>query len=207
MVQSNQQILDSLHNLTGTPDLIRASAYILRYHAFLRQLCPSLGRSQVFREGIHHFSSRSRLARSSSNGAKRLASSAMITHRHLHSANVRKFYAPQGRRYASQLYIPSRRLHTAQRSFTFSSPRRREQASSTPKQTFQDGLPSKADQPENITPETIRRPRGQAGEDNLKADSFLSEQTVSNKEQRKADWAIMKEMSRYLWPKVGLAVS
>jgi hypothetical protein len=33
-------------------------------------------------------------------------------------------------------------------------------------------------------------------------DALLSEQTVSNKEQRKADWAIMKEMARYLWPKV-----
>ncbi|OCK79940.1 iron-sulfur cluster transporter ATM1 [Lepidopterella palustris CBS 459.81] len=32
-------------------------------------------------------------------------------------------------------------------------------------------------------------------------DPLLAEQTVSNKEQRKADWAIMKEMSRYLWPK------
>lgn len=35
-----------------------------------------------------------------------------------------------------------------------------------------------------------------------KQDAFMSEKTVSNKEQRKADWAIMKEMSRYLWPKV-----
>ncbi|KAJ9664834.1 Iron-sulfur clusters transporter atm1, mitochondrial [Coniosporium apollinis] len=37
-----------------------------------------------------------------------------------------------------------------------------------------------------------------------KQDAFLSEKTVSNKEQRKADWAIMKEMSRYLWPKDNL---
>ncbi|KAF2876621.1 P-loop containing nucleoside triphosphate hydrolase protein [Massariosphaeria phaeospora] len=35
-------------------------------------------------------------------------------------------------------------------------------------------------------------------------DPLLAEQTVSNKEQRKADWAIMKEMSRYLWPKDNL---
>ena len=27
---------------------------------------------------------------------------------------------------------------------------------------------------------------------------------MTNKEQRKADWAIMKEMSRYLWPKDNL---
>ena len=34
-----------------------------------------------------------------------------------------------------------------------------------------------------------------------KAKDLLAEKTTSNKEQRKADWAIMKEMSRYLWPK------
>lgn len=32
-------------------------------------------------------------------------------------------------------------------------------------------------------------------------DALLAEQTVSNKEQRKADWAIIREMSHYLWPK------
>jgi ATP-binding cassette, subfamily B (MDR/TAP), member 7 len=30
----------------------------------------------------------------------------------------------------------------------------------------------------------------------------LSDAMVVNKEQRKADWAIMKEMAKYLWPKV-----
>ncbi|KAE8150443.1 P-loop containing nucleoside triphosphate hydrolase protein [Aspergillus avenaceus] len=30
---------------------------------------------------------------------------------------------------------------------------------------------------------------------------LLSEKTVASKEQRKADWAIMKEMAKYLWPK------
>ncbi|KAF7594353.1 Iron-sulfur clusters transporter atm1, mitochondrial [Aspergillus hancockii] len=30
---------------------------------------------------------------------------------------------------------------------------------------------------------------------------LLSETTVAGKEQRKADWAIMKEMAKYLWPK------
>ncbi|KAH0542076.1 Iron-sulfur clusters transporter atm1, mitochondrial [Glutinoglossum americanum] len=32
--------------------------------------------------------------------------------------------------------------------------------------------------------------------------ALLSEDKLTNKEQRKADWAIMKEMARYLWPKV-----
>lgn len=31
---------------------------------------------------------------------------------------------------------------------------------------------------------------------------LLSETSVGVKEQRKADWAIMKEMAKYLWPKV-----
>jgi ATP-binding cassette subfamily B (MDR/TAP) protein 7 len=37
-----------------------------------------------------------------------------------------------------------------------------------------------------------------------KTDPLLQEQSLSNKEQRKADWAIMKEMSKYLWPKDNL---
>ena len=37
-----------------------------------------------------------------------------------------------------------------------------------------------------------------------KPDPLLAEQTLSSKEQRKADWAIMREMSRYLWPKDNL---
>jgi ATP-binding cassette subfamily B (MDR/TAP) protein 7 len=35
----------------------------------------------------------------------------------------------------------------------------------------------------------------------LKQDGMLAEKTVSAAEQRKVDWAIIKEMSRYLWPK------
>lgn len=31
---------------------------------------------------------------------------------------------------------------------------------------------------------------------------LLSEAVVGKQEQRKADWAIMKEMAKYLWPKV-----
>ena len=51
---------------------------------------------------------------------------------------------------------------------------------------------------ELIKPENMQKPPGAepAGQDAL-----LVEQTVSNKEQRKADWAIIKEMSKYLWPK------
>lgn len=35
-----------------------------------------------------------------------------------------------------------------------------------------------------------------------KKTDLLSEATMGAKEQRKADWAIMKEMAKYLWPKV-----
>ena len=38
----------------------------------------------------------------------------------------------------------------------------------------------------------------------MKPNTLLAEQTVTNKEQRKADWAIIKEMSHYLWPKDNL---
>lgn len=50
-----------------------------------------------------------------------------------------------------------------------------------------------------MKPESVQKskPGAPAGQDPL-----LSEQTVSDKEQRKADWAIIKEMSQYLWPKV-----
>jgi hypothetical protein len=37
-----------------------------------------------------------------------------------------------------------------------------------------------------------------------KTDPLLQEQPLSTKEQRKADWAIMKEMTQYLWPKDNL---
>jgi ATP-binding cassette, subfamily B (MDR/TAP), member 7 len=33
-------------------------------------------------------------------------------------------------------------------------------------------------------------------------DGLLSERIVSATEQRKADWAIIREMGKYLWPKV-----
>ncbi|KAF3490564.1 iron-sulfur clusters transporter atm1 [Arthroderma uncinatum] len=51
--------------------------------------------------------------------------------------------------------------------------------------------------------------------DSKKPGALLSETNVTSKEQRKVDWAIMKEMAKYLWPKddwntklrVGIALS
>lgn len=63
------------------------------------------------------------------------------------------------------------------------------------------------EQAESIKPETYQESDKARPDDPPKTDGLLSEQTVSNKEQRKADWAIMKEMARYLWPKVWQHVS
>ena len=51
----------------------------------------------------------------------------------------------------------------------------------------------------SIKPESVQKPEPSKSNPPQNGD-LLGEQTVSNKEQRKADWAIMKEMSRYLWP-------
>ena len=55
---------------------------------------------------------------------------------------------------------------------------------------------------ESIKPESVQKNRSANVNQAPKTDALLTEQAVSNKEQRKADWAILKEMSRYLWPKV-----
>jgi len=70
--------------------------------------------------------------------------------------------------------------------------------------SLEGSTPSKADSAENIKPEGVQRPPDVNSDGGPKTDGLLTEQTVSNKEQRKADWAIMKEMVQYLWPKVEL---
>lgn len=42
--------------------------------------------------------------------------------------------------------------------------------------------------------------------DASKKTSLLAEVELTTKEQRKADWGIIKEMSKYLWPKVGVSI-
>lgn len=54
---------------------------------------------------------------------------------------------------------------------------------------------------EGIKPETVQKDAPAKPIELTVKDPLLAEQTVSNKEQRKADWAIIKEMSKYLWPK------
>ena len=60
--------------------------------------------------------------------------------------------------------------------------------------------PIKSENDEGVKPEIVQKPMTLKGPEPQKS-GLLGEQIVSNKEQRKADWAIMKEMSRYLWPK------
>lgn len=66
---------------------------------------------------------------------------------------------------------------------------------------------------ESVKPESLKEEK--PAEPATRRDPLLAEKTVSNKEQRQADWAIIKDMSHYLWPKndfgtkfrVGLSVS
>jgi ATP-binding cassette subfamily B (MDR/TAP) protein 7 len=55
---------------------------------------------------------------------------------------------------------------------------------------------------EVLKPETLKKPAALSTEAPNGQSELLQEKTVSKAEQRKADWAIMKEMTRYLWPKV-----
>lgn len=73
------------------------------------------------------------------------------------------------------------------------------------KEQAQTQIQLRSEQSESIKPESYQEAKKARPDDTPKTDALLSEQTLSNKEQRKADWAIMKEMARYLWPKVGLA--
>ncbi|KAI5290242.1 Iron-sulfur clusters transporter atm1, mitochondrial [Ascosphaera acerosa] len=54
------------------------------------------------------------------------------------------------------------------------------------------------------TPTPTPKPAGN-GNGNGNGDPLAQAEGKSNPEQRKADWAIMKEMTRYLWPKGDLA--
>lgn len=75
--------------------------------------------------------------------------------------------------------------------------RQREQTSDANKVAAD--APVKAEIAEIARPESAEKPKPKS---NIATNTNLStEQNVSNKEQRRADWAIMKEMVKYLWPK------
>ena len=79
------------------------------------------------------------------------------------------------------------------------------QNDSSRQQNVQGELHQRAEQSESIKPESFQKPNKPKLVEAPKTDALLAEQTVSNKEQRKADWAIIKEMAKYIWPKVWLA--
>lgn len=86
------------------------------------------------------------------------------------------------------------------RSFVHASNPRNRNISADPKPLTQEIPPTGSPEslPSRAIPDvTIAKSNGEP-----QAPALLAEQTLSNREQRKADWAIMKEMSRYLWPKV-----
>ena len=60
------------------------------------------------------------------------------------------------------------------------------------------------EQSKNIKPESYQEPYKQKSAEAPNTDALLAEQTVSNKEQRRSDWIIIKEMAKYIWPKVWL---
>ncbi|KAL9615527.1 MAG: hypothetical protein Q9167_000040 [Letrouitia subvulpina] len=66
--------------------------------------------------------------------------------------------------------------------------------------------PTKEGSVESMQPETLQKRKTATPEVMPKAvpktEPPITEHTISNKEQRKADWAIMKKMIKYLWPKV-----
>ena len=47
----------------------------------------------------------------------------------------------------------------------------------------------------------VRAERRLQGEAEAKDQTLLAEQTVSHREQRRADWAIVRDMAHYLWPR------
>jgi ATP-binding cassette, subfamily B (MDR/TAP), member 7 len=64
----------------------------------------------------------------------------------------------------------------------------------------------RSESPESVKPELVQQKLPAETQAPAKPDDLLTTPTVSNKEQRKADWAIMKEMARYLWPKVASGI-
>ncbi|KIW28193.1 iron-sulfur clusters transporter atm1, mitochondrial [Cladophialophora immunda] len=67
---------------------------------------------------------------------------------------------------------------------------------------FAEAPPSRADSTEVTKPESIQQKETVKAEpEPSKKEALLAEKVVSNKEQRKVDLAIMREMVQYLWPK------
>ncbi|EXJ90015.1 iron-sulfur clusters transporter atm1, mitochondrial [Capronia epimyces CBS 606.96] len=89
------------------------------------------------------------------------------------------------------------------RIFTQSAILSRQNETKKPAQAVQgvEAVPSKSETVEVIKPESIQKADPVKPDPVANKAPLLSEKVVSNKEQRKVDLAIMKEMVQYLWPK------
>lgn len=99
---------------------------------------------------------------------------------------------------AQPIARPVQRLHL-QRCFLSTTPRHHKDDPRI--RTVQQEAGHRPEEADSTRPETIQK-KDAAKPAGVGNDPLLAERTVSNQEQRKADWAIIKEMSQYLWPKV-----
>ncbi|KAK3674514.1 Iron-sulfur clusters transporter atm1, mitochondrial [Recurvomyces mirabilis] len=100
-----------------------------------------------------------------------------------------------GLRHPNQLQWTNRRIFA-------STPRHRKDDERI--QTIQAERQAKQPRPESLKPESVEKDK--PAEPTPAVDPLLAEATKSKKEQRNADWRIIKDMSQYLWPKDDLGV-
>lgn len=96
--------------------------------------------------------------------------------------------------------LPTHRPQWVTRRVFAEIPRHRKDAQRIPSPSSSTNVPPLEPQ-QGVKPEDVQKPKPAVPG---KQDPLLAEKTVSNAEQRKADWAIMKEMTQYLWPKNNL---
>jgi len=99
-----------------------------------------------------------------------------------------------GLRASKPVIWPSKRV------FVSASRHRKDDAAA---RTLEGEMQAKQPSKESVKPETMEKA---APAEPTKNEPLLAEQTKSNKEQRKADWRIIRDMSQYLWPKDDLGV-
>ncbi|KAJ9656418.1 Iron-sulfur clusters transporter atm1, mitochondrial [Neophaeococcomyces mojaviensis] len=94
------------------------------------------------------------------------------------------------------------RVSTSHRCFLTSAFRRQRKAEIKSAPTkIPDDAPVKAEIAEISRPESATKPQPLSKNATSQTPNLGTEQNLSNKEQRQVDFAIMKEMVRYLWPK------
>ncbi|KAJ5217395.1 hypothetical protein N7468_010403, partial [Penicillium chermesinum] len=114
------------------------------------------------------------------------------------SSCLRPRYAPlgcPGRWIGTRLHQPQHRM------FTPGIPLRDKPIDTKASATSKDAAPRPlSSQPHPASISGTQNPQDKAN--NAPGEELLSEAAKANKDQRKADWAIMREMAKYLWPKI-----